>query len=76
MALSELAEDQGWTEFPEQSRRQMERPLEQRVKYGFCRRYEPVQDDAPWRVCDTLAEYRAWCARHLPDYLGFKPAKR
>ena len=69
-------EDQGWIEFREQCRRQMRRPMEQRIKYGFCRMYKPVLDDAPSRVFNTMAEYRAWCAENLPDYLGFKPAAK
>lgn len=31
-------EDQGWEEFRDQCRRQMQRPLEMRIRYGFCRR--------------------------------------
>ena len=69
-------EDRGWEDFREQCRRQMQRPIEDRIKYGFCRMYKPVLDDAPWRVFETMAEYREWCATHLPDYLGFKPAIR
>jgi hypothetical protein len=60
--------------FREQCRRQMDRPLAVRIKYGFCRTYKPVLDDAPWRVFDTMADYRAWCETHLPDYLGHKRA--
>jgi hypothetical protein len=69
-------EDKSWRDFREQCRRQMARPLEQRIKYGFCRMHKPVLDDAAWRAFDTMAEYRAWCAAQLPDYLGFKPATR
>jgi hypothetical protein len=69
-------EDRGWEDFREQCRRQMQRPMEDRIKYGFCRMYKPVLDDAPWRAFETMAEYREWCATHLPDYLGFKPANR
>jgi hypothetical protein len=36
--------------------------------------HKPVLDDAPWRVFNTMAEYREWCAANLPEYLGFKPA--
>jgi hypothetical protein len=72
---SKTTEDRGWIEFRDQCRRQMQRPIEQRIKYGFCRMYKPVLDDAPWRAFDTTKEYRAWCAAHLPDYLGFKPAQ-
>ena len=60
--------------FREQCRRQMNRPLATRIKYGFNRVHKPVLDDAPWRSFDSMAEYRAWCANNLPEYLGFKPA--
>jgi hypothetical protein len=70
------AEDKSWQDFREQCRRQMARPLALRIKYGFCRMHKPVLDDAEWRAFDTMAEYRAWCAANLPDYLGFKPAAK
>ena len=57
-----------------QCRRQMDRPLALRLKYGFNYVYKPVLDDAPWRSFATMAEYRKWCADNLPEYLGFKPA--
>jgi hypothetical protein len=61
--------------FREQCRRQMARPLELRIKYGFNRVYKPVLDDAPWRSFNSTAEYRDWCAKNLPEYLGFQPAE-
>ena len=63
-------------EFAEQCRRQLARPLATRIRYGFNRVHKPVLDDAPWRSFATMAEYRAWCAEHLPDYFGFKPATK
>ncbi|MBU6400200.1 MAG: hypothetical protein KGS61_07760 [Verrucomicrobia bacterium] len=69
-------EDQGWIDFRDQCRRQMRRPLDARIQFGFCRMYKPVLDDAPWRAFDTMAEYRAWCATRLPAYLGFRPAAK
>ena len=60
--------------FREQCRRQMDRPLELRMKYGFCRTYKPVLDDATWRSFDSMIAYRAWCEANLPEYLGFKSA--
>jgi hypothetical protein len=60
--------------FREQCRRQLDRPLESRMKYGFYRVYRPVLDDAAVRVFATTREYREWCAAHLPAYLGFQPA--
>jgi hypothetical protein len=71
-----VAEDQGWLDFREQCRRQMRRPLEARIQYGFCRMHKPVLDDAPWRVFDSMTEYRAWCSANLPAYLGFKTAAK
>jgi hypothetical protein len=70
--MSEPNEDRGWQEFREQCRRQMQRPLDQRIRFGSFRMYKPVLDDAPWRVFDTMADYRSWCESQLPDYLGFK----
>jgi len=64
------------TEFREQCRRQMRRKLEDRIRYGFCRVYKPVLDDAPYRVFETMAEYRAWCHANLPEYLGYRIAPR
>jgi hypothetical protein len=45
--------------FRDQCRRQMERPLEDRIKYGFYRVYKPVLDDALWRSFNSTAENRA-----------------
>ncbi len=69
-----LTEQETPEQFPEQCRRQMDRPLSLRLKYGFCRTYKPVLDDAPWRAFNTMAEYRAWCEGNLPEYFGFKRA--
>lgn len=63
-------------EFREQCRRQMDRPLALRIRYGFFRMYKPVLDDAPWRSFDSTADYRAWCDENLPEYLGFKTAAK
>jgi len=67
-------DEQAMEEFRQQCRRQMDRPLALRIKYGFCRVHKPVLDDAPWRAFDTMAAYRAWCESSLPAYLGYKRA--
>lgn len=59
-------------DFKEQCRRQLERSLEQRLKYGFFRQYKPILDDEPVRIFETMAEYRRWADQNLPEYLGFK----
>jgi hypothetical protein len=73
MNAKDLQADEQWRD---QCRRQMARPLALRLKYGFNYVYKPVLDDAPWRSFSTMQAYRAWCAEHLPEYLGFKPAAR
>ena len=47
------------------------RPLEQRMKYAFIKTYKPVMDDAKFRAFDTMEEYRQWCEKNLPDWLGY-----
>ena len=63
-------------EWRAQCRRQLARPLAARLKYGFVRTYKPVLDDAPSRVFETMAEYRAWCERALPKWLGYGRATK
>ena len=50
------------------------RPLTTRLRYAFIHTYKPVLDDARFRAFDTMAEYREWCARNLPSWLGYGPA--
>ena len=47
------------------------RPLEQRFKYAFIKTYKPVMDDAPCRSWETTAQYRVWCEKNLPSWLGY-----
>jgi hypothetical protein len=69
-------EDKGWEDFRDQCRRQMDRSMENRIKYGFSRRIKPAPGGIVARSFNTMAEYRAWCEKNLPDYLGFKrPSK-
>ena len=60
--------------FREQCRRQMARPLESRMKYGWCRVHRPVLDTPGTRIFSSTRDYREWCAANLPAYLGFQPA--
>jgi len=50
------------------------RPLTTRLRYAFIHTYKPVLDDAPYRSFDSMAEYRDWCARELPEWLGYGAA--
>jgi hypothetical protein len=47
------------------------RPLKVRMKFAFVKTYKPVLDDAPYRSFDTMADYREWCQKNLPDWLGY-----
>ena len=47
------------------------RPLATRFRYAFIKTYRPVLDDATYRAFDTMADYRAWCERELPRWLGY-----
>ena len=47
------------------------RPLERRMRYAFIKTCKPVLDDATFRAFDTLEQYRQWCERELPDWLGY-----
>jgi hypothetical protein len=47
------------------------RSLKVRMKYAFVKTYKPVLDDAPYRSFDTMADYRDWCQKNLPDWLGY-----
>jgi hypothetical protein len=60
--------------FREQCRRQMARPLEARMKYGWCRVNRPVLDTPGTRIFSSTQEYREWCSKNLPAYLGFQAA--
>ena len=73
MAISEqdLRDDAA---FRAQCRRQMARPMEARLKYGFYRIARPALDIPGVRVFSSTREYRDWCAKNLPAYLGFQPA--
>ncbi len=47
------------------------RPLATHLKYAFIKTYKPVLDDAPYRSFDTMEEYRRWCEKALPGWLGY-----
>jgi hypothetical protein len=47
------------------------RPLAQRMRYAFIHTYKPVLDDGGVRMFETMSDYRDWCERHLPAWLGY-----
>ena len=63
-------------DFREQCRRQLNRSIDQRIKYGFFRNYKLIKDDEPVRVFEKMADYRKWADENLPRYLGYKILKK
>jgi len=47
------------------------RSLAQRFRYAFIRTHKPVMDDASYRSFESLDDYRQWCEKNLPDWLGY-----
>jgi hypothetical protein len=47
------------------------RTAEERMRYAFIHTYKPVLDDARYRSFETMADYRRWCERELPSWLGY-----
>ena len=47
------------------------RSLEVRMRYAFIKTYKPVMDDANFRSFDSMEEYRQWCEKNLPSWLGY-----
>jgi hypothetical protein len=45
--------------------------LAQRIDNSFINTYKPVMDDAPYRIFDSLRDYRKWCREKLPKWLGY-----
>ncbi len=74
MIATEQTEREECEAFRAQCRRQMARPLELRMKYGFCRVNRPVLDQPGVRSFESTAEYRQWCEANLAPYLGFQSA--
>jgi hypothetical protein len=63
--------EEWWRDFEAAARR----PLTLRLRYAFVHTYKPVLDDASFRAFDSMAAYRAWCERNLPDWLGYQAAE-
>lgn len=59
----------------EQCRRQLQRSMRERMMFGFCRTIKPIVDDEPYRIFRSTQEYRDWCDKNLPKWLGYgKPS--
>ena len=66
-----MADDRERAEWEADFEASMRRPLALRIKYSFIHTYKPVMDDAPYRSFERMADYREWCERNLPSWLGY-----
>jgi hypothetical protein len=49
----------------------LSRTVEERINLGWVPIKLPVIDDMPYRIFETMEEYRRWTERTLPRYLGY-----
>jgi len=43
-----------------------------RMEYLFINTYKLELDNSKFRSFDSIAEYREWCRKNLPEYLGYR----
>jgi len=49
----------------------LSRTVEERISLGFIPVKIPIIDDVPYRIFETMKEYREWAEKTLPLYLGY-----
>ncbi len=47
------------------------RTVEDRINLGLVLLKLPVIDDEPYRIFETMEEYRNWAKKKLPSHLGY-----
>lgn len=62
-----VTRNSSWKDFEAAAKR----PLEQHIRNSFIYTYKPVLDDAHYRSFDTMEQYRQWCEKNLPNWLGY-----
>ena len=53
----------------------LSRSVEERIKLGFIPMKLSVIDDEPYRIFNTMQDYRDWADKNLPEWLGYKKIK-
>jgi len=59
-----------WEDFAAAARR----PIEQHISNSFIHTYKPIFDDVKFRAFRTMEEYRQWCKKKVPSWLGYSRA--
>lgn len=49
----------------------LKRSVLERVRRGFIKTYRPVMDNAPYRIFSRMQDYKSWCEKKLPEWLGY-----
>ena len=49
----------------------LSRAVEDRISLGFVPIKTPVIDEMPYRIFETMEEYREWSEKELPRFLGY-----
>jgi hypothetical protein len=49
----------------------LSRTVEDRIDLGFLPLKIPVMDEMPYRIFETMEEYRKWSEKELPHFLGY-----
>ena len=49
----------------------LSRNVEERIRLGFISMKLPVMDDLPFRIFNTMEDYRRWAGENLPSWLGY-----
>jgi hypothetical protein len=47
------------------------RAVEDRINLGYVPFKIPVIDETPYRIFETMEDYRKWSERELPRFLGY-----
>jgi hypothetical protein len=49
----------------------LSRAVEDRISLGFVPFKVPVIDEKPYRIFETMQDYRKWAEKELPRFLGY-----
>ena len=49
----------------------LSRTVEDRISLGFVPFKIPAMDEMPYRIFETMEEYRKWSEKELPHFLGY-----
>jgi len=63
-------------DFRMQCRRQLARPVSERIRFGFFRNPNPVRDANRNLAFASMHEYRQFCERSYPAYFGYARPER